>query len=103
MVLKRWNGAAFEDVDANDNWETNANSTDIQQTSMELGAFTLTDLSGGSDNFRVVNGNDHDAQYDCVGIRGRIVFWPVGVGSRPGSDPAKNGGALLPQPSDWTR
>jgi hypothetical protein len=43
MVLKRWNGTAFEDVDTNDDWESNANSADILRTSMTVGAFPLSD------------------------------------------------------------
>jgi hypothetical protein len=41
MVLKRWNGSAYDDVAANDNWGDSANLADIIQISAELYAFGL--------------------------------------------------------------
>jgi hypothetical protein len=41
LVLKRWNGAAYEDVASNDNWGTNSNAAAIVAKSAELFAFPL--------------------------------------------------------------
>lgn len=41
MALKRWDGAAYQDFAANDNWGDNANVADLIATSAALYAFTL--------------------------------------------------------------
>ena len=43
MSLNQWTGSGFEEVEANDDWETNSNAADITQAMLTLGAFALTD------------------------------------------------------------
>ena len=43
MVVKRWNGAGYDDVMANDDWATNANAGDITSTAASLFAFAFND------------------------------------------------------------
>ena len=48
LVLKRWNGASYDDIATNDDWGTNANADAIRTTAAELFAFSLNDGSPSS-------------------------------------------------------
>ncbi|RLC98958.1 MAG: hypothetical protein DRI65_17730, partial [Chloroflexota bacterium] len=43
MTLKQWDGSTFVDLASNDNWDTNANLTEIEAVSGAVGAFALSD------------------------------------------------------------
>ena len=72
LVLKRWNGTAYVDVAANDNWGESANVADIIQTSARVYAFGLE--AGSADAVLLVDLQDVTALIRSEQMRVDFVF-----------------------------